>query len=69
MYGDILKENFEANYPDGTFRYKPFFANRVFGEWPKIDEFFDKIWILKVDVVRVSRVMRFARRDDQLMPV
>ena len=33
------------------------------------NEFFDKIWILKVDVVRVSRVMRFARRDDQLMPV
>lgn len=42
MYGDTLKENFEANYPDGTFRYKPFFANRVFGEWPKIDEFLTK---------------------------
>ena len=42
MYGDTLKENFEANYPDGTFRYKPFFANRVFGEWPKIDEFLIK---------------------------
>ena len=33
------------------------------------NEFFDKIWILKVDVVRVSSVMRFARRDDQLIPV
>lgn len=42
MYGDTLKENFEANYPDGTFRYKPFFASRVFGEWPKIDEFLTK---------------------------
>ena len=42
LYGDILKENFEANYPDGTFRYKPFFASRVFGEWPKIDEFLTK---------------------------
>jgi len=39
MYGDILRENFEANYPDGTFAHKPFFANRTFGEWPKIDEF------------------------------
>lgn len=42
VYGDVLRENFEANFPIGTFRYKPFFADRVFGEWPKIDEFLTK---------------------------
>ena len=30
MYGDTLRENFEANYPIGTFTYTPFFANRIF---------------------------------------
>ena len=39
MFGDTLKENFEANYPNDTFTYKPYFANRVFGEWQKIDDF------------------------------
>ncbi len=39
MFGDTLKENFEANYPDDTFTNKPYFANRVFGEWQKIDDF------------------------------
>ena len=38
-YGDELKENFEAIYPNGTFEQKPHFGNRVFGEWPKIDTF------------------------------
>ena len=38
-YGDELKENFEEIYPSGTFEKEPFFANRVFGEWPKIDVF------------------------------
>ena len=42
VYGDVLKENFEANFPVGTFRNRPFFADRVFGEWPKIDEFLTK---------------------------
>ena len=38
-YGDKLKENFEMYYQSGTFRNEPFFANRTFGEWPKIDTF------------------------------
>lgn len=38
-FGDKLKENFEKFFQSGTFRYEPFFANRVFGEWPKIDTF------------------------------
>lgn len=38
-YGDELKKNFEDMYPNGTFGKDPFFANRVFGEWPKIDIF------------------------------
>jgi three-Cys-motif partner protein len=38
-FGDKLKENFETYYQSGTFRYEPFFANRIFGEWPKIDTF------------------------------
>lgn len=42
VYGDTLKENFEASYPDGTFKYKPYFANRVFGEWTKINDFLTK---------------------------
>lgn len=38
-FGDKLKENFEKFFQSGTFRYEPFFGNRVFGEWPKIDAF------------------------------
>lgn len=38
-FGDKLKENFEKFFQNGTFRFEPFFANRVFGEWPKIDTF------------------------------
>ena len=38
-FGDKLKENFEKFFQSGTFKYEPFFANRVFGEWPKIDTF------------------------------
>lgn len=38
-FGDKLKENFEKYYQSGTFSNEPFFANRTFGEWPKIDTF------------------------------
>ena len=38
-FGDKLKENFEKYYQSGTFSNEPFFANRIFGEWPKIDTF------------------------------
>jgi len=38
-FGDKLKENFEKFFQSGTFQYEPFFANRVFGEWLKIDTF------------------------------
>lgn len=38
-YGDKLKENFEQYYQSGTFPNEPFFANRTFGEWSKIDSF------------------------------
>ena len=38
-FGDKLKENFEKYYQSGTFANEPFFANRTFGEWPKIDTF------------------------------
>lgn len=38
-FGDKLKENFEAVFESGTFPNEPFFANRTFGEWPKIDSF------------------------------
>jgi len=38
-FGDKLKENFERFFQSGTFKYEPFFASRVFGEWPKIDTF------------------------------
>lgn len=38
-FGDVLKVNFEKYFPNGSFKYEPFFANRVFGEWPKIDTF------------------------------
>ena len=31
-FGDKLKENFEKFFQSGTFRFEPFFANRVFGE-------------------------------------
>ena len=32
-------------------------------------EFFDKIWILKIDVIRVGRMVRLARRYDEFVPV
>ena len=38
-FGDKLKENFEKYYQSGTFANEPFFADRTFGEWPKIDTF------------------------------
>lgn len=38
-YGMKLKENFEKYYESGTFANEPFFADRTFGEWPKIDAF------------------------------
>lgn len=38
-FGNQLKENFEKFFQSGTFRYEPYFANRVFGEWSKIDIF------------------------------
>lgn len=38
-YGMTLKENFERFYQSGTFANEPFFADRTFGEWPKIDSF------------------------------
>lgn len=38
-FGDKLKENFEKFFQSGTFKYEPYFANRVFGEWSKIDTF------------------------------
>ena len=38
-FGDKLKENFEKFFESGTFIYEPYFASRVFGEWPKIDTF------------------------------
>ena len=38
-FGDKLRENFEKFYQSGTFPNEPFFANRVFGEWPRIDNF------------------------------
>ncbi len=41
-FGDELKENFERYYESGTFAFEPFFANRTFGEWPKIDDFLTK---------------------------
>lgn len=38
-FGDKLKENFEKFFQSGTFEIDPYFANRVFGEWQKIDTF------------------------------
>ncbi len=38
-FGDKLKENFEKFFQSGTFEIEPYFANRVFGEWQKIDTF------------------------------
>ncbi|MBE6330971.1 MAG: three-Cys-motif partner protein TcmP [Bacteroidales bacterium] len=38
-YGAQLKENFEQLYQCGTFANEPYFASRIFGEWPKIDIF------------------------------
>jgi three-Cys-motif partner protein len=38
-YGDKLKTNFEKYYQSGTFPNEPYFANRVFGECPRIDTF------------------------------
>lgn len=38
-FGMKLKENFLSYFPNGTFGIKPFFANRIFGETPKIDTF------------------------------
>lgn len=38
-YGQVLKENFEKRYESGSFEIEPFFSNREFGNWPKIDSF------------------------------
>lgn len=38
-FGDKLKENFEKFFQNGTFGIDPYFANRIFGEWSKIDTF------------------------------
>lgn len=38
-YGDTLRENFESIFPPQTFVHEPFFASRIFGEWPQIDTF------------------------------
>lgn len=37
-----LKENFYNKFPKGTFSKEPFFADRIVGENPKIDEFLSK---------------------------
>jgi len=42
MYGETLKENFEAIYPHGTFKYNPHFGTSIFGECPEIDNFLTK---------------------------
>lgn len=38
-YADTLKQNFESEFPTGTFVNEPFFANRVVGENAKITDF------------------------------
>jgi len=38
-YKEKLKENFESVFPPQTFAIEPFFANRIFGENPRVDAF------------------------------
>lgn len=42
QYKDVLKENFLMRYPMGTFKNKPFFADRTIGECASVEAYLQK---------------------------